>query len=222
MRLKTGALTCSLLIFLSVVACCCYFFLGCSRRPTRDRESEVSEWLVKCPPTASPSFWMEGAFSYGSHEEWAEAGRKIEGVEQCVANLYSSDEAPVLPHVICTALYYVGTSESVPLLVGILEGDKQGYHAKLWAAAALGNIGDESAVEPLCRFVLSEEQPAVTIGSHGMLSLKVNAMAALGRIGDARAIPVIEKALKDEVLSESQREFVLVYLDKLKRQREQQ
>jgi HEAT repeat protein len=99
-----------------------------------------------------------------------------------------------------------------------VEDKGQGFHAKLRAILALGTIGDPAAVQALSMLVSSDEKPSRKIGSHELLTLKVNAVGSLGRIGDPNAIPAIENALENLQLSQFQKEFVMYYRDKLRAQ----
>lgn len=69
---------------------------------------------------------------------------------------------------------------AVPALLYSLNGKGENYKVRLAAAEALGNIGDNNAVDSLINIVKDEEEKSVYV--------RESAATALGMIGDMRAI----------------------------------
>ncbi len=72
------------------------------------------------------------------------------------------------------------STAAVPTLLYSLNGKGENYKVRLAAAEALGNIGDNNAVDSLINIVKDEEEKSVYV--------RESAAAALGMIGDMRAV----------------------------------
>lgn len=195
-------------ILLLSTSCCC--LAGCKD----SKEEEVIQWLKKMPQShADAEKW--GVVAYPSEEEWADAGHKIEGIEDILIALLENPTDEMLDpnerldtlHV-AYALGYVGSSKSVPILSKVLEDKSKFMWVRVNAATALGGIGDPRAIEPLCRIVSCGEEYD---------TLRISAIAGLWMIGDPNAVPVIENALKNQQFSASYRKAALKMLEELKR-----
>ena len=184
--------------------CCCV--VDCSCRKKESKEEQVAQWLLRCPPVTDPCFWPPEAYTYSTHEEWANAGRKIEGIEETLICFYGNNTTSRPMWIIILALGLVGSDNSVPVLIQALEDESQPLNARNAAASLLGRIGNQAAVDPLCNIVRSTEHE----------SLKYNAISALGRIGDPKARPVVENILKSEQHTQAERDFLLEVLEELK------
>ena len=187
--------------------CCC--LVGCKA----SKEEQVIQWVKKMPQDpVDAQRW--GVVAYSSAEEWAEAGRKIEGIEDILIGLIENPTDEMLDvnerfttwHVIY-ALGDVASSKSVPVLIKVLENKDKFIWERKHAATALGSIGDPVAVEPLCRIVSSGEESE---------QLKISAVVGLWMIGDPKAIPVIENALAHPESFKRYREFALKKLEELR------
>ena len=75
-------------------------------------------------------------------------------------------------------------------LVKILESGEESQYVLGSVALALGQIGDERAIEPLLRISKDEKKdfPEIT---------RALATVALGQIGDRRDVPVLARVMKD-------------------------
>lgn len=177
--------------------CCCV--VDCSCRKKESKEEQVVQWLLRCPPVTDPCFWPPEAYTYSTHEEWANAGRKIEGIEEALISFYENNTTSRPMWIIILALGLVGSDNSVPVLIQALEDEGQPLNARNMAASLLGGIGNQAAVDPLCNIVHFTEHK----------SLKYNAISALGTIGDPNAIPVIEEVLRSLQFEQSVLEEIL-------------
>jgi len=177
--------------------CCCV--VDCSCRKKESKEEQVVQWLLRCPPVTDPCFWPPEAYTYSTHEEWANAGRKIEGIEETLIGFYENNTTGRPMWIIIHALGRVGSDNSIPVLIQALEDESQPLNARNIAANLLGGIGNQAAVDPLCNIVHFTEHK----------SLKYNAISALGMIGDPNAIPVIEEVLRSLQFEQSVLEEIL-------------
>jgi len=168
---------------LFVLSCFGCSIIGCSAR--QDKEEEVAHWLKSWPTSSrfKPNYHTSW---YPSWDEWIKAGRAIEGIEQVLIRFLENDSNGVPPSIICRALGFVGSADSVPVLKSVMADQKRNVTTRKVAAWALGEIGDPGSVEFLCFRVSVERDPTV----------KYTAITALRRIGDPNAIPVIEDELR--------------------------
>jgi hypothetical protein len=196
-----------LLVLIFGSFCCC--LTGC--KPSK--EEQVITWIKRMPQ--SPKDAQEwGVTAFDTIEEWVDAGRKIEGIEETLIEILNNPTDEILKpnerldkwHVLF-AIGYVGSSKSIPVLVRIMEDTNEYPWERIYAATALGGIGDPLAVEPLCRIVSCGEESE---------SLRTNAIGGLGMIGDPNAIPVIENALKNQQFSDTHKRAVIKTLEDLK------
>jgi hypothetical protein len=212
---------------LLVLSSLCFYSVGCSNRAQQAKTQEAIQWLKKCPPAPDlPNITPFGVVPYSSHEEWVNAGRRIEGLEEVLidlATIYRSEMAQMNMHdwfiIYCVGV--VGSPNSVPPLVQIMEDRDRDFWTRQSAVLALGEIGDGSAVEPLCR-ILSATKPD-SWSTETFSLFKRNVIYALGMIGERKAIPFIEGALKDHQFSQSlndhqfARDRILEILEELRR-----
>ena len=197
--------------FLSVLIlssfCCC--LVGCKA----SKEEQVIQWVKKAPQSRTDAQeW--GVIAYSSTEEWANAGREIEGIEDVLIGLIENptDEMLDLSERLDTwhvayALGHVGSFKSVPVLIKVLDNKDEFIWARKHDATSLGRIGDHRAMSHLCRIVSSGEESD---------QLKISAVIGLWRIGDPKAIPVIENALAHPESVKRYREAALRMLKELR------
>ncbi|MHC4546435.1 MAG: HEAT repeat domain-containing protein [Planctomycetota bacterium] len=190
------------------------FLAGCKS----SREEQAITWVKRMPQSPEDAQkWGVTAFS--TIEEWVDAGRRIEGIEKTLIGILNNPTDEMLDenerldnrHIIF-AIGFVGSSNSIPVLIRIIEDKNEFIPYRIFAATALGGIGDPLAVEPLCRIVSCNEESD---------SLRANAIAGLGKIGDPNAIPVIENTLKNQQFSETYKRVVLNILKDLKQKESQ-
>jgi HEAT repeat protein len=142
---------------------------------------------------------------YDSYEEWIDAGRKIEGIEQILIGFAKNNTTKVSTGIIFQALGFLGSEDSVPVLINALENEGLDRTKRVYAANALGRIGNPLAVEPLCKIVSTTEDAF----------LRNNAILALGMIGDTKAISVLEAVLRKPQLDQFDRIEIQKILDEL-------
>lgn len=195
-------------VLLLSILCCC--LIGC--KPSN--EEQVITWLKRMPQSPTDAQKWE-VVAYSTSQEWLDAGRRIEGIEKILIGLLDhppnefSDPTEMLDKAdVVYALGFVGSSNSVPVLIEVLEDKKEFIWARVHAATALGSIGDPLAEEPLCRIVSCGEESD---------TLRINAIGGLWMIGDSNAVPVIENALKNQKFSDSYKKSALKMLEELKR-----
>lgn len=87
------------------------------------------------------------------------------------------------------ALGQIGDAAAVPILIEVLD---QGEYDSSYAASALGMIGDRRATSALIRNILLDENKRYA------QETLYSSIGALGRIGDASALPVLIQTLKHE------------------------
>lgn len=152
-------------------------------------------WLNKAPRMmlSSPKT------NYLTYEEWTAAGRKIEGIEPVLIKLFH-DSDDLYRFDIVLAFGYLGMDESVPLLVELLDPHRQceGWQAvciridDTWclhdvAVDSLALLKSPAAVEPLCELLAA---------IRGNSDLRTGVAGVLALIGDPRARPAIEMAIR--------------------------
>jgi HEAT repeat protein len=197
------------LFFIVTLSCLSLFLAGC--KPSR--EEQAITWVKRMPQSPEDAQkWGVTAFS--TIEEWVDDGRRIEGIEKTLIGILKNPTDEILDpkerldnrHIIF-AIGFIGSSNSIPVLIRIMEDKNEYITDRIFAATALGGIGDPLAVEPLCRIVSCGEESD---------SLRANAIAGLGMIGDPNAVPVIENALRNQQFSETYKRVVLNILKDLK------
>ena len=185
---------------------------GCS---SQTKEDQVDTWLLRSP---NPSNYnASGLPSYHTWEEWAEAGRRIEGVEAVLINMLQQKP----PNwVVAEALGYVGSERCVPFLIAALKERDASFAGR--AAHTLGILGSPTAVEPLCVLAskplppkAADESSPEAIERSDAWMVKFNAVGALGLIGDRRASPCLRRILENETLDPLDKDFVLEQLGKI-------
>lgn len=182
---------------------CSSFLLSCSCRTKNNSEEQVIQWLLKCPPVDNPARWTSEAFTYSSHEEWAAAGRKIEGIEEILIRFYENNTTGRPMWMILLALDLVAPDNSGVILIQVLKDESQPLTARVTAANLLGKARNHAAVEPLCN----------TARSTGNEHLKYNAISALGLIGDPNAKPAVEEELESVRIK---RDFLIKVLEEIR------
>jgi hypothetical protein len=202
--------------YLATLAAICFSCLvsGCSESPEEAKEKEVIRWLKRWPPSEpliedTPPDWGP---PYPSVEEWVDAGRKIEEIEKTLIGLCRNNTTNIDTRLIIGALSVIGTADSVPVLIRIMEDEDQPYWTRIGAATALGSVGGPVAVQALCR-ILSAPVSGAGPAFH------LNVVAALGRIGDPNAIPFIEKALEEGQFKSGGIKKALMVLEELKQKK---
>lgn len=85
------------------------------------------------------------------------------------------------------ALKFLADERTLPLLIARLKDLTEDSVVRFYAAEALGEIGDESAVEPLIAALLDEDE-----------HVRWRAAGSLGLLGDERAVEPLIAALQDE------------------------
>ena len=197
----------SRLLVMGVVLCgliCC--FLPYHRHRKRLKVVKIVKWVKEVSD-----------YDYDDVNEWAELGRRLDGAEDILLQLlesppnrrwewlrsYEEPESWDVAH----ALYWVGSSRSVPTLIAVLEDRSRHSHTRAFCAYALGNIGDHRAFAPLCRIVKSREEDT---------SLRIKSAHSLATLGDPNGIPVIEELIQDDKLTESNRRAGRQFLEDLK------
>jgi len=203
--------------FLILVVGCCALAFCLVTCKAHGKKQEVVEWLKRVPQSAEDARkW--GAVPYDTDEQWADAGRKIDGLETTLIGLLqdppremlTGNEGPRtsdLAHALC----YVGSTRSLDVLIRVMEDTKRPEPTRVFSACALGHIGNPLAVDSLRKIVGSREEP---------LSLRINAVSVLEMLGDPNATPVIEEFLEDPQLREGDRAFAGQVLEKLRKKQE--
>jgi len=188
---------------------------GCSKTGANTKREAVVAWLEK-KPTLTTLEHLRKPDEFATYEQWVKAGRKIEGLEVELLALYREEGGRVRTVVICDALRFFGTPRSIPVLTGIMTDPSAPYNARQEAITAIQDIGDTSAVGPLCEFIVSDLYADGHLGKELVETLKLSAIGTLGVLGDPNAIPYIEQARHEPPLDQSDQEFVQFYVDKLR------
>ena len=133
------------------------------------------------------------------------------------------------------ALGRISDPQAVEPIINILE-QSSNHILQMYAATALGNIGDREAVEPLIK-ALSQalDLDPTLMGAFGMRSysdqahnefiktialLRMAIAKALGKIGDSRAVEVLQRAIREKPLGDVEpgiRKVAEEALDKIKK-----
>lgn len=228
------------ILLINMICVCvsfCCFFGGCSDEPDKTeaeqaetvkmfcsplpesgfncdslKEEEVAKWLWQRP--SQRRFFTSVPCPYQSSEEWAKAGSNIKGAEKILIDFYENYSGIASPSAIFDALSYIGTFRSVPMLISVFEDEDLDDDVRMIVARTLGQIGDPRAVEPICKLI-----ETIQINSTAMSSkkrFKLNAIKTLTVIGNPKAIPCIEDVLKQSQFEQSERDYILTWLEELK------
>ena len=169
----------------------CFFFPGCSKKQHLTEKEKTIIWLTNHPPF-SLRFWVPKNTTYKSHEEWIAAGKKIEGIERILLDLY--DDYDKYSYAIIYALGEFGDSNSTPLLTKVMLDPNEYFGDRLMAIEAERKIRDTNAIEPLCRMALNAEVQGSTDETY---LLKANSISTIALIGDPNLLPFLEKAIEE-------------------------
>lgn len=117
------------------------------------------------------------------------------------------------------ALGKIGDPQAVQPIINILE-QFSNHIVQMYAATALGNLGDKRAVEPLIKALSKAlDFDPLLMGAFGIRSyneqsqsefiktiavLRMAIAKALGKIGDPRAIEVLQRAIREKPLSDAE------------------
>jgi HEAT repeat protein len=112
---------------------------------------------------------------------WLKAEEATDAIVACLSN----EDSAVRGEAIKT-LGALGSKVAIPRFVEIVADKSHEKWDRVWAVAALGNLADAQAVEPLIA-ALADELPEI----------RHTAAAALAQIGDRRAVEPIRALLKD-------------------------
>ncbi len=174
-----------------IAAAICFFVVVCPRKTSEDI---VLDWLAELPPFVSPRAgvrpWWKPHWLHSSKKprfnlkHWIANGKKIPRCRPILVQLLSS-ESPSLVQRAAFGLEYVGDASSVPPLMAVLKhGDSR---ARAMAASALGQIGDDRAVELLAKVAWSDLAENVAM----------NAVFALGEIGTPDAVQHLHRLVAE-------------------------
>ncbi len=120
------------------------------------------------------------------------------------------DDTDVMEEIADAATGGLDVRATVPELIKRLDSPHEWSSAE--AAKTLGAVGDAAAVDPLCRlagFVPHElpddlgPKPSETLYAHAVVAhdeaeVRFEAVRALGKIGDARALPALRACAAEE------------------------
>lgn len=151
-----------------------------------DVESRVISWLGEFSYIGQFDHHHRSNFKKVDYDQWIARGKAIEGAEPVLRKLLEENDPRVELPQVAYALAWVGTRESVPVLIEALH--HKDYRLRREAAVALKHIRDQEAEIPLCR-VLEVDDNA---------NVRVNAVLALQELGTGKAIPYLEARLRDE------------------------
>jgi len=180
---------------------------GCSKTGGSTKRDAVLAWVEKKPAVPDLEHAMRPD-AYATYEQWFQAGRKIEGLEAELLGLYREERGRVPTVVICDALYEFGTAQSIPVLTGIVRDPNEEFDARNQAILVLANIGDKSAVRPLCEFIVLGLPSDCRVAKYEFKRLKLAAIGALGVLGDPNALAYVDQAREQLALDEREREYL--------------
>lgn len=120
---------------------------------------------------------------------------------------------------VINALGRIGDPQAVEPIINIFE-QSSNHIVRMCAAIALGDLGDRRAVEPLIKALLKTlDFDPLLMGAFGLRSysdqshsefiktvavLRMAIAKALGEIGDPRAVEVLQRAIREEPLSDAE------------------
>ncbi len=142
----------------------------------------VREWLDAVPTADAPR--PTSAFVFPSWDAWANAGKRIDGLEDALLELLGDPDS-VRRAEAATALGFVGTGAAVAPLVDVLQSDVP--HVAAEAANALGRLGRAEAVRPLCEAMDSPD-----------VNVRASAATALGNFATEAARERLKRAASDQ------------------------
>jgi len=106
-----------------------------------------------------------------------------------------ADEATEVREQAAKALGLLKDARAVPALVKTLEAPEASL--RVFAIDALGELGETSVVEGLSQMLTTDRNPGV----------RQSLVVALGKLGDARALPALEAMMKDNQTDEKLRQL---------------
>lgn len=118
-------------------------------------------------------------------DSWFRTGREIVGIEGLLRKFLREQDGRVYLPQVAYALGWIGTRDSTPELIRALGA--RDLMLRIEAAAALGRVGDNRGVAPLCHLAEYDDN----------INVRANAYLSLGKLGDMFAKPVLINALKD-------------------------
>ncbi len=178
-------------------------------------ERVVMTWLLRFPPDNPARHWKGEPVPFSSYAEWAAAGKQIQGAEETILRLFTSEKIPMSDYVVLAALVEVGTDKSIETVVRWLTenawtvGNSQ---AKNCAILFFREHHNDAVIECLLEIVGSRE----SVEDPGLVA---GAVGTLAQIGDERAIPAIEQLLKSDYYTqypEWYRARISTYLSELR------
>lgn len=154
----------------------------------QEREQRVINWLAKINFGDSNGHYhtTPKAEMKIDYEAWFLEGSRIKGCETVLVEfLRTRDHRVNLPQV-AFSLGRVGGKETVVALTNALSDENSLLRTE--AVSSLGLLGDKTAVQSICETLTKDSDHNV----------RANACVALGKLGDLRAKPFLERALKDK------------------------
>jgi HEAT repeat protein len=183
--------------------------VDCQKPSPKNADDEVRAWLRRAPRERLSSPGVH----YPDYEEWASAGSRIENIDSLLIELFHEAD-DFARYDIVMAFGFLGVEDSIPLLIELLDPDRQCdgcsvpciwdkstrclHTAAVEALFELAPSASPEAVDALCKLLLAIRHDN---------DLRVTVAMTLAHIGDPVARPSLEKALQmtEQELQEAQR-----------------
>ncbi len=181
--------------------------VGCEER--RAGLPEARSWLARCPEN-------RGAMDGGQGERelylWISEGRQIKELESAILGMCEKGQSDPIPTAdICFGLGWIGTSQSIPYLTGVLLDKEMDVATRCEAVRAMALIGGPAAISSLAQFL------KVQAGQEQEVSVLITSVTlAIIGIGTPEVIPLVEAELQKGHLSSRTAAFVRRQLRDLK------
>jgi hypothetical protein len=143
-------------------------------------------WWLSHPILNDVRLSTDNEYEPLSLEQWIAKTREMEDAEKLLQEILANDPSGGYRSRSAMVLGFVGTHDSVGVLLKALETDAE-TRVRWNAANALGRLGVVDAIDALCSATESEDQ-----------NVRANCCIALGELGGDRAIQCLRKMLKQE------------------------
>jgi len=166
-----------------LLLCSMHVFSSCENNGENE-EREVLLWLDRMPVLVSSVFDMVDTDPprYKSLDEWQEAGRKLENIEDRLIKIFEKNSDSYRLEV-TYALMFFGTNKSISTLINVYNDRNMHNRARGIAAITLGKMKAHEACGPLSKTLLTTYNR----------TLSTNTIIGLGELGDPNGVPAVKE-----------------------------
>lgn len=163
--------------------------LGCDKKD--NTENATKKWLKKynfrskVTSDNDDNKWITIG-QYHSSVQWINEGKNINGINMILDKLLKEQDSEVYLPKVAYALAFLGNEKNVPTLISACNTEDHVLRTSI--CVALGNIGSTRAIETLGDLIENDTNGSV----------RLNAVAALKKIGTSDSLPYLKKIVDEE------------------------